>query len=401
MQARNERRVLLIEPVGGIAGDMFMASAIDLGVEPQAIVEALAGLELPGWRLEAAKATRHAITGTHVDVVISEAADHGYHRSLAEIRPMIDACGTMSEAAKARAQAIFTVIGEAEAKIHDVPVEEVHFHEVGAVDSIVDVCAAAVVVELLGDPEIHALPPPLGSGIVRTQHGQMPVPSPATLEILRDVPVRFEGVGELTTPTGAAILKALATIGPFPEARVERIGYGVGTKDFRDRANVVRASLGWASVQADAGVWVIEANIDDSSPQLLGALIERMLERGAMDAFIVPAVMKKSRPGHLFTVVAPGDRRDELIDLLLTESTTIGVRFHRTDRLALERRFDEVETIYGTVKVKVALRNGRTVNAQPEFEDCRARAREHGVAVKDVIAEALHAWKAQAPVAGR
>ncbi|MBX5482655.1 MAG: nickel pincer cofactor biosynthesis protein LarC [Myxococcaceae bacterium] len=387
------RRVLYLEPIGGIAGDMFMALAIDLGVAPEAIERALAGLPLPPWRLQVTRAVRHAIGGTHVDVVVDEAAAHGHHTALREIRGMIDGCATMSAEAKARAQRIFTVIGEAEAKIHGVGVDEVHFHEVGAVDSIVDVCAAAVVLELLGNPTLLSAPPPMGSGTVGTAHGPMPVPPPATLEILRDVTVRFEGVGELTTPTGAGILKALAHVGPAPELRVEKVGYGVGTKDLPDRANVLRGTLATAEAGAEQGVWIIEANIDDASPQLLGALIERLLEAGALDAFVVPAVMKKSRPGHLFTVVAPSDRRDPLIDLLLRESTTIGVRYHRTERLALERRFETVATAFGEVRIKLALKEGAVINAQPEFEDCRARARERNVPVKEVIAEALAVWR--------
>lgn len=392
-----ERRVLFLEPIGGIAGDMFMAAAIDLGVRPEDIAQALSGLGLEGWRLQPSRAMRHQISGTHIDVVIdTETAAHE-HRALADIRKMIDGCTTMSVASRARAQRIFTVIGEAEAKIHAVPVEEVHFHEVGAVDSIVDICAAAVVIELLGDPEVMATPPPLGSGTVRSAHGQMPVPAPATLEILRDVPVRFEGIGELTTPTGAAILKALATVGSPPQLVVEKVGYGVGTKDFKDRPNVVRASLAVARSAAGAGdgVWVVEANIDDASPQLLGALIEQLLEAGALDAFVVPVVMKKSRPGHLFTLVTPADKRDALIELLLRESTTIGVRFHLSDRVVLERRFETVKLSSGEVRMKVASLRGSVLNAQPEFEDCRAIARATGIPVKDVIAEAMSVWRSR------
>lgn len=389
------KRVLYLEPVGGIAGDMFMAAAIDLGVRPEEIAHALSGLKLPGWRLEVSKAQRHSISGTHVDVEVDPATVQGHDRALREIRQLIDGCDTMSAGSKALAHRIFDIIGEAEAHIHDVPVDEVHFHEVGAIDSIVDVCAAAVVIELLGNPEVIATPPPLGSGMVKTAHGMMPVPAPATLEILKDVPVRFEGMGELTTPTGAAILKALANIGAPGALKVEKVGYGVGTKDFRDRPNVLRASLAERTAQSPEGTWVIEANLDDCSPQILGALIEQLIEAGAHDAFVAPVTMKKSRPGHLFTVVAPAELRDPLAELLLRESTTIGLRFHRTERWVLDRRFDEVETKYGKVRVKVALREGRVLNAQPEFEECRALARQKDVPLKDVLAEALAAWRAR------
>ncbi len=238
--------------------------------------------------------------------------------------------------------------------------------------------------------------PPLGSGSVRSAHGQMPVPAPATLEILRDVPVRFEGVGELTTPTGAGILKAVARIAPFGEVVVQKVGFGVGTKDFRDRPNVLRASLARVSSEVRPDVWVIEANVDDMSPQLLGALLERMIEQGAHDAFVTPVVMKKSRPGHLFTVIAPGERRDALIERVLSESTTIGVRFHPSERLPLERRFEKVETSYGEVTMKIASHRGRDLNVAPEFEDCRHRAREHDVPVKEVQAAAVGAWRTRA-----
>lgn len=383
-------RVLYLEPVGGIAGDMFLALAIDLGVDPQAIASALSGLKVPGWKIVASRAQRHAITGTHVDVVLDGGVQQP-HRALSEIRALIRGAGTMSKAAQERALAIFEVIGEAEAKIHDVPVDEVHFHEVGAVDSIVDVCGAAVVVELLGEPEIFSTPPPLGSGIARTAHGALPIPVPATLEILRGVPVRFEGVGELTTPTGAALLKGLAKVGPAPELTVEKVGYGVGTKDFRDRANVLRGSLGTPAHAFAGGTFVLEANLDDCPPQLLGYAIEKLLELGALDAWVVPATMKKSRPGHVLGVVVGADKREAAIECLLRETPTLGVRFQRVERVALERRFEEVETPFGRVRVKLGLRDGRVINAAPEFDDCRARAAEKNVPLKQVWAAALAA----------
>ncbi|HZA15142.1 MAG TPA: LarC family nickel insertion protein, partial [Myxococcaceae bacterium] len=259
--------------------------------------------------------------------------------------------------------------------------------------SIVDVCGAAVVLDLLGDPDLLSAPPPLGSGTVQTEHGPIPIPGPATLEILRDVPVRFDGEGELTTPTGASILKALARVGRAPELRVERIGYGVGTREMADRPNVLRASLATAEEATEQELWMLETNLDDSTPQLIGAVVERLLQAGALDAFVAPVVMKKGRPGHLLSVLAPGSLRDALSNVLFSESTTLGVRFHRVERLALERRFEEVETAFGKVRMKVALREGKAINAQPEFEDCRRLAAERGVPVKEVVAEALAAWR--------
>lgn len=390
----SSRRILFLEPVGGIAGDMFLACALDLGVSQLQLEQALAGLKLPGWRFAVTRAERHAIAGTHLDVEVDPSVAQSHHRPLSEIEAMIQAAESMPPRARERALAVFRVIGEAESKIHGVPLEQIHFHEVGAIDSIIDICGAAVVLELLGDPEVIATAPPLGSGFVRSAHGNIPVPAPATLEILKEVPVRFEGVGELTTPTGAALLKTLARIGVPPAMVVERTGYGVGTKQMADRPNVLRGSIGRAvaqTVPADS-TWVLEANLDDCSPQLLGALLETMLELGAHDAYVVPATMKKSRPGHLFGVVAPGEIRDALVDRLLSESTTLGVRFYPVERTMLDRRFEEVETPFGKVRIKLGERGGVLVNAHPEFDDCRKAAQAAGVPIKQVMAAALVAF---------
>ena len=389
------RKVLYLEPVGGIAGDMFLALAIDLGVEPAALEQGLSGLGVKGWRFALSRAVRHAIEGTHLDVVVEEDPGHA-HRPLSEIRALIEG-STMSATAKGRALRVFEAIGVAEAKIHGVPVEQIHFHEVGAIDSIVDICGAAVALDLLGDPEVFSAPPPLGSGTVRAAHGNIPVPAPATLELLRDLPVRFEGVGELTTPTSAGLLKALARVGPPPELTVERVGYGVGTKDFKDRPNVLRGTLGRPAHAASGGTFELQANLDVCSPQLLGALIESLLAAGALDVYVVPATMKKSRPGHLLGAVVGADKRDAVIDRLLRESTTLGVRFQRVERVALERRFEQVATEYGVVTVKLGLRNGEVLNAAPEFEDCRRLAEEKKVAIKEVQAAALAAWRTRSP----
>ncbi|MBU8898992.1 nickel pincer cofactor biosynthesis protein LarC [Corallococcus sp. H22C18031201] len=382
------RRILYLEPVGGIAGDMFLAAGIDLGVSPEALTQALSGLQVPGWKLAVKRAVRHAISGTHLDVVLDEREVHP-HRAYSDIRQLIESATTLSPRVKERALAVFRAIGEAEAKVHGVSLEDIHFHEVGAVDSIVDVCGAAVVLELLGDPEVHASPPPLGSGTIRVAHGNMPIPVPATLELLRDVPVRFEGVGELTTPTGAALLKVLTRIGHPPDFIVEKVGYGVGTKDFRDRPNVLRASLGRMEAPRAEGLWVVEANLDDATPQLLGHLLERLLGAGALDAWVTPAVMKKSRPGHLLGVLVEGGLRDAVVELLLRESTSLGVRYHRVERQALARDWVEVETPWGRVRVKRGLREGAVLNAHPEFEDCRRVAEAAGIPVKQVMAAAL------------
>ncbi len=384
-------RALYLEPVGGIAGDMFLAAALELGVSQEDLTAGLKGLGVGGWRFKATRAARHQITGTHLDVELEKKEGHA-HRALSDIVKLIEGAATLPARAKERALAAFRIIGEAEAKIHDVPVEQIHFHEVGAVDSIVDICGAALALELLGNPAVFAAPPPLGSGQTRSSHGVIPVPAPATLEILRDVPVKFEGVGELTTPTGAALLKAFARVGAPPEMVVERVGYGVGTKEMPDRANVLRASLGRLVHAGAAGTFVLEANLDDMSPQLIGNLLELLLEQGALDAYVTPATMKKSRPGHVLGVVAPADKRDALIETVVTESSTLGVRFYPVERFALERRFETVKTPYGEVRIKLGLKGPRVMNAHPEFEDVRARAKEFQVPLKEVWAQAMAAF---------
>lgn len=386
--------VLYIEPVGGLAGDMFLAAAIDLGVELAAIEAPLRTLEVTGWKFAVSRAERHAIVGTHVDVVVTEPEGGHVHRAWKDIDALISR-SKLSANAKARALDVFRRIGEVEAHIHGTTLDQIHFHEVGAVDSIVDICGAAVVLDLLGDPQVFSAPPPLGSGTIRIAHGVVPVPVPATLALLKDVPVRFEGVGELTTPTGAALLKAFATVAPPPQMVVEKIGYGVGTKDFKDRANVVRFTLGRAVEKSEPAdtLTVIECNLDDCSPQLLGAVIESLMRDGALDAWVAPVVMKKGRPGHLLGVLADASHRAALIDTLLRETTTLGVREHTVTRTILQRRHETVTTPWGQVRMKLGLRGDTVLNAMPEFEDCRALAETAHVAIKDVQAAALAAFK--------
>ena len=391
------RPILYLEPVGGIAGDMFLAAALDLGVSLEDLERQLRTLGVTGWHIKRSVAVRHSISGTHVDVVADEHAEHA-HRSYRDIEQLITASG-LAPRAKTRALEVFRLIGLAEAHIHGVTLDAIHFHEVGAVDSIVDICGAAVVLELLGDPEVYCSPPPLGSGTTRIAHGVVPVPVPATLELLRDVPVKFEGVGELTTPTGAALIKAFATVSAPPSMKVARIGYGVGTKDWKDRANVLRVSLGEAMAASTSStpvqmLTVLECNLDDCTPQVSGALMEQALEQGALDVWVAPVTMKKSRPGHLLGVLCEPANRDALTWLLLRESTSLGVRASSVERTALERRFDEVKTPWGPVRVKVGLRGDQVLNAAPEFDDCRALAKSSGTPLKEVQAAAMTAWHA-------
>jgi pyridinium-3,5-bisthiocarboxylic acid mononucleotide nickel chelatase len=396
--------LLVLEPVGGIAGDMFLAAALDLGVDRAALEGALRTLPLSGWRLEVRRATVSGIAGTHLDVVVEGEQPH--HRALAEILALLDASG-LPPRARAAARRIFERIGRAEAKVHDVPVEDVHFHEVGAVDSIVDVCGAAVVMELLGWPRVLCAPPELGRGIARTAHGPMPIPPPAVLELLAGKPVRPGGPpGEAVTPTGAALLAELAEVGPLPAFVPRRIGYGIGTARWPDRPNVLRMTVaegvpvaagGGEAATGDGGspaLWVLETNLDDCPGQLVARALEAALEAGALDAWAAPVTMKKGRPGVLLSALVEEPRRAAVTRVLFEETTTLGVRRHAVLRDALERELRTVETRYGPVRVKVALAGERELGAHPEYDDCQARAREHGVAVKEVMAAALAAHRA-------
>ena len=394
--------VLLLEPIGGIAGDMFLAAALDLGVDRAAVERQLATLAVPGWRLVVRRAESGGIGGTHVDVAVEAAGgvagDVAHGRHLADVLRLLEGSG-LSPRVRQAARGVFERIGRAEAKVHGVPLDEVHFHEVGAVDSIVDVCAAAVVLELLGWPRVVAPPPELGQGFVATAHGRLPVPPPAVLEILRGVPVRPGGPpGEAVTPTGAAILAELAEVvdpGAMPALVPGRVGYGVGTARWPDRPNVLRMTEGEAV--AAGGLWVLEANVDDCPGQLVARALEVALAEGALDAWAAPLTMKKGRPGVLVGALAPGDRRDAVARVLLDETTTLGVRFHAVSRTELARELVSVATPYGAVRVKVARRGGAVVGTHPEYEDCLARAKERGVPVKEVLAAAQAAFRAAAP----
>jgi uncharacterized protein (TIGR00299 family) protein len=395
--------LLVLEPIGGIAGDMFVAAALDLGVDRGALEGALRTLGLGGWRLEASRSADGGIVGTHVDVVVE--GEQPRARGLSEIRALVDASG-LAPRAKAAARAVFERIGRAEARVHGVSVEEVHFHEVGAIDSIVDVCGAAVALELLGWPRVVCAPPELGRGLGRSAHGPMPIPPPAVLELLAGKPVRPGGPpGEAVTPTGAALLAELAELGPLPAFVPGRIGYGVGTARWADRPNVLRMTLGEEMShplsprpppggEGETTLWVLETNLDDCPGQLVARAIEAALEAGALDAWAAPVTMKKGRPGVVLSALVEEPARAAVTRALFAETTTLGVRRHAVERDALERTVETVETPYGPVRVKVALSGGRELGAHPEYEDCAARARERGVAVREVMAAALAARRA-------
>jgi pyridinium-3,5-bisthiocarboxylic acid mononucleotide nickel chelatase len=438
-------RVAYLECFSGISGDMFLGALVDAGVSPQLLQNTVAALGL-GAKLEISRVVRSGISATKVDVWVDGEKDmpreeywakqeaphahdnhhdhkhehshehhhsHGEssragapaphkhehsHRGLTEIRKIISAA-QISESAKRTAISIFEALGAAEAKIHAVPVETIHFHEVGSVDAIVDIVCAAVGVEALGVDEIVCSSLNVGGGMVKCAHGTFPVPAPATVALLKDAPVYSADVqAELVTPTGAAIVKTLAKqFGGFPEMRIDRSAYGAGSRDFPGHPNVLRIVIGEATAKMTGKtesdtISVLEANLDDLNPQVFGYVMDRLLEEGALDVFGVPVQMKKNRPGTLLTVLCRPEDADKLIQLIFSETTTLGVRRREESRQTLARRWESVRTEWGEVRIKIASMNGTVTNYAPEYEDCRRIAEEHHVPLKVVMQEAAREY---------
>ncbi len=378
-------RICYLDAFSGISGDMLVGALADAGADSAAITDALRSLQA-GVSVSFEKVKRCGIAASKFHVRAQEAPKH---RHLSGILKMIDAA-SLPDRAKQNAAAVFRRLGEAEAGVHQTPIDKVHFHEVGAVDSIADIVGACLGFELLGIDTIYSSPLNLGSGTVKAEHGVMPVPAPATAALVAGKPVYSRGPAvELTTPTGAAVAVTLAQqFGTMPPMKIAAIGYGAGDNDFAEQANVLRIFVGEPSAAVEATtVAVIEANIDDSSPQVLGYAVERLLEAGALDATLEPLEMKKGRPGSLLRVITLPEQRMALADIIFHETSTLGLRVYMAERVVQARRWVEVETPHGKVRVKVAERS-----FAPEYEDCRALARATGVALKEIIAEANFAY---------
>jgi uncharacterized protein (TIGR00299 family) protein len=390
-------RLAYLDCASGAAGDMLLGALVDLGLPAEALQSELAKLRLDGWHLEARKVHRAGVHATKVDVITAvhgHGHGHGHGRRLGDILELIGRSGLEANV-KERSSALFRRLAEAEASVHGTAPDEVHFHEVGAVDAIVDIVGGVIGLCWLGAARVVASPLNVGTGTVSMQHGVFPVPPPATARLVRGVPVYGAGEGELLTPTGALMVTAYATsYGPLPPLKVEAVGHGAGTRDPHDRPNVLRVFVGDEPLAAPAGqrVLVLEAEVDDMSPQLCGPLIERLLGAGALDAYLTPVQMKKGRPGILITALAEAAAREAVEELLFRETTTLGVRRQEWDRTVLEREVVSVGTPYGPVGVKVGRRGGRVYNAQPEFEDCQRAAGAAGVPIKEVWAAALAAF---------
>ena len=426
---------------------MFLGALVDAGVPLKTLEDTVTALDV-GARLAVSRVTRSGISATKVDVYVGDEKDlpreeywarksehvsepghswhkhehghthahhdhpheteasgapvgssqHSHSRGLTEIRAIIGKAA-ISESSKRTAIAMFAALGAAEAKIHNLPIEQVHFHEVGAVDAMVDIVCAAVGAEVLGVDEIISSPLNMGGGSVECAHGTFPVPAPATVELLKGASVYSSGVrAELVTPTGAAIVSTLATrFASFPEMTIEKSGYGAGSRDFSGLPNVVRLTIGQAaSMRAakthDETITVLEASLDDLNPQLFGYVMDRLLEKGALDAFGMPLQMKKNRPGTLLTVLCKPEIADELTHLIFAETTTLGIRRREEMRQTLARRWESVQTEWGEVRIKIASMNGTVTNCAPEYEDCRQIATKHNVPLKTVMQEATRRY---------
>jgi len=375
-----------IDAFSGISGDMLVGALADSGADQAAITDAIASLEINA-TVSFERVKRGGISATKFHVAAEETKKH---RHLSHIEKLI-AGANLAEPARRNAIAIFRRLGEAEAAVHGTSIEKVHFHEVGAADSIADIVGTAVALDLLEVESVVCSAINVGSGTVKTEHGILPVPAPATARLLTGAPVYARGpVMELATPTGAAVAATLAErFGTMSPMKVLHVGYGAGDRDFPDHANVLRIMIGEATAADEAlSVCVIEANIDDLNPQVLAYASERLMEFGALDVSLENIVMKKGRPGSLMRVVCKPEHREALVQVIFAETSTLGLRIHAAERRVQSRSFEQVETPYGTVRIKVSSEGSYA----PEYEDCRVLAEKTGIALKHIIAEANFAW---------
>ena len=378
----------------GVSGDMTLGGLVDAGLPLEELTNALAGLKIDGYRIEAEKVVKNGITGTKIHVITEE--QHA-HRHLRHIREILDA-GELPDVVKEKSLAVFQTLAEAEAKIHNTTPEKIHFHEVGALDAIIDVVGAVSGLQLLSIDRLIVSPISVGTGFVLCQHGKIPVPAPATLEILKGLPIRSSGIeAELTTPTGAAIIRTLAAeFGPVPDFTPTSIGYGAGSGDL-EIPNLLRVVVGEAKTggyELDR-VDQIEANIDDMPPEHYEHVMDRLFERGALDVVLIPVLMKKSRPAVQLQVLADPARTEALLATVFRETSTLGVRVNAVSRKKLPREVREVETEFGMVRVKVAFLDGAIRGFAPEYEDCLKIARAQNLPLRRVYERIIAAANAR------
>jgi len=378
-------KALCYDCFSGISGDMNLGAMIDLGVDRDYLVRELEKLGVKGWELDAEPDQRHGIRGTRVTV--RQTKHEHVHRHLSDIEKIING-SSLDDQTKFLSMKIFRIVAEAEAKVHGFPVEEVHFHEVGAIDSIIDIVGAAICFNKLGINAVHVSPIELGSGFVRCAHGTLPVPAPATAEIVKGLPVKKGGVDfEATTPTGAAILSALGT--DFSSSftiKIDKTAYGVGQKDHPEIPNLLRVFTGEISANESEGhdAVLMECNIDDMNPEFYDHISEKLFRAGASDVYFSNIIMKKGRPGIVLKVICEKGHEEALRDIIFTDSTSLGIRTFIFRKETLSRQFDKITTAWGEVRIKRSFYKGKEVSVKPEYDDCKKISEETGLPVKEV-----------------
>lgn len=385
-------RTLYFDCAAGASGDMILGALVGAGADPHQLIDQLKLLGVENYQVSFSQVDRCNLSATRATVEIGP--EHS-HRHLADLLKIIDD-SQLNTSVKDRASRVFSLLAEAESEVHNVPVERIHFHEVGALDAIIDIVGACVGFELLGIERFVCSPLHVGSGTVEIAHGRFPVPPPAVLSLLRDAPIYSTEVkGELVTPTGAAIIKALTQeFGPLPPMLVSSVGYGAGAREYKDFPNALRVVIGETTdvpVEDVERLVMLETNIDDMSSQVFGYVMDKAFELGALDCYFTPVQMKKNRPGTLVSILCEPARQTTLCEMLLVETTTLGVRSYEVDRVALQRAIVTVETPYGAIDIKEASIDGRLLRAMPEYEQCRKAAQEAGATLHEVEQSALKA----------
>jgi uncharacterized protein (TIGR00299 family) protein len=378
-------KIAYLDCFSGLSGDMFLGALLDAGLPLEEIETCLRTLPLEGYQLKVTQEARNSISGSRFTVRVDK--ERQTHRNLYAIREIINK-GDLSTAVKEKSIEIFEDLAKVEGKIHSLPPEEVNFHEVGAVDSIVDIVGTVFGIECLGIRSLFVSPLPLGSGFTETAHGRIPIPAPATIALLRGIPVYDSGLQyEMVTPTGAALVKAMASsFGQMPPMVVHTVGYVAGKRDLPDRPNLLRILVGEQQPEQEVDtIVVLEANLDDTSPEWLGYLMNRLLDAGALDVVFCPVQMKKNRPGVQIQVLGRPEQRDPLMEILFRESTTLGVRFRYSQRMVLKRSITEVDSPWGTLKVKKVLRRDGSSFFLPEYEACREIALRNNRPLKEIF----------------
>lgn len=384
-------KILYFDCFSGVSGDMILGALIDAGLDIAELEAELAKLNVPGYKIGAEKTARNSISGTKFSVEVS--GEHHPKRNLGDIVQIIDR-SALDEDIKEQSKKTFTNLAAVEAGIHGESIEEIHFHEVGALDSIVDVIGAFIGIKKLGIEAVYSSKMHLGTGFVQSRHGSLPIPAPATLALLKGIPVYSTGIkAELTTPTGAAILVTLSrSFGNMPPMKVEKIGYGAGSREL-EIPNLLRVYIGQTeeSGYIEENLVLVETNIDDMNPEFFDYVSTILLEKGCLDVFMTPIYMKKNRPAIMLSVLTGPDKLDEILSIIFRETTTLGVRVNRLERKSLTREVIPVETRYGRIKVKVSKIEDQVKNITPEYEDCKEAALREGVPLKDVYDEVKRA----------